>query len=56
LFLFLSYACLLFLVVGLFKPWVMLWWEDTQTRKKIFQVYGLLLVIFYLTYSLLGYL
>ena len=55
LLLFLSYTCMIFLVIGLFKPWVMLWWEDTQNRKKIFQVYGLLAMIFYVVYLALGY-
>jgi len=55
LFLFLSYTCLIFLAIGLYKPWVMLWWEDTQNRKKIFQVYGLLACIFYGAYFVLRY-
>jgi len=56
LLLFLSYTCLAFLSIGLYKPWVMLWWEDTQNRKKIFQVYGLLAIIFFVAYEVLGYL
>ncbi len=28
----------------------MLWWEDTQNRKKVIQVYGLLAVIFAIVY------
>jgi len=56
LLLFLSYTCLVFLLIGLYKPWVMLWWEDTQNRKKIIQVYGLLAVIFFVVYEVLGYL
>jgi len=56
LLLFLSYTCLVFLLIGLYKPWVMLWWEDTQNRKKIIQVYGLLAVIFFAAYEVLGYL
>ena len=39
-FLYLSLAALVCLIAGLFKPWVMLWWEDTQNRKKVFKVYG----------------
>ncbi len=39
-FLFLSAFCLFGLVVGLYKPWVALWWEDVQNRKKVIQLYG----------------
>jgi len=28
------------LVVGLYKPWVVLWWEDKQNRKKVIRLYG----------------
>ena len=52
LLLFLSIACLIFLLIGLFKPWVMLWWEDVQNRRKVIKVYGLLALIFYLAYKL----
>lgn len=55
LFLFLTAACLLFLMAGLYKPWVMLWWEDTQNRKKILQVYGTLMIVFYAFYHLLKF-
>jgi hypothetical protein len=50
LILFLGIACSLFLLIGLMKPWAMLWWEDTQNRKKVIAVYGSLAVIFYLAY------
>ena len=55
LFLFLSAACLLFLLAGLYKPWIMLWWEDVQNRKKVLQVYGTLMVVFYVTYYVLKF-
>jgi hypothetical protein len=41
LFLYVSFTSLLFLMVGLYKPWVMLWWEDVQNRRKVIKVYGL---------------
>lgn len=49
-----SMVCLVFMVIGLFKPWLLLWWEDVQNRKKIIQVYGLLALIFYLAYEIIG--
>lgn len=33
-------ASLLCLIAGLFKPWMMLWWEDRQNRKKVIKLYG----------------
>jgi uncharacterized membrane protein len=49
-FLLLTIACLLFLVIGLFKPWAMLWWEDVQNRRKVIKVYGLAGLLCYATY------
>jgi hypothetical protein len=45
--LYVSFTALAFLVVGMFKPWVMLWWEDVQNRRKVIKVYGLVAVISY---------
>jgi hypothetical protein len=39
-FLYMTVFSLLCLLVGLLRPWVMLWWEDTQNRKKVIKVYG----------------
>lgn len=41
------------LIVGLFKPWVMLWWEDTQNRKKVIRIYGTVAVITFIIYKVL---
>jgi hypothetical protein len=41
-------------VVGLIKPWIMLWWEDTQNRKKVIKLYGTLGLLFLVAYYLLG--
>lgn len=45
LFLFVSFTALLFLIIGLFKPWAMLWWEDVQNRRKVIKVYGLVAAV-----------
>ncbi len=50
----LSGACLISLIIGLFKPWLLLWWEDVQNRKKIILVYGSLSLVFFLIYLVLG--
>lgn len=47
---YMSITCVAFLVIGMWKPWIMLWWEDTQNRRKVIKVYGTLVVIFYLAY------
>lgn len=43
--------CIVLMLIGLYKPWVMLWWEDTQNRKKVINIYGtaglLFLVLYY---------
>lgn len=49
------YVCvtsLLFLVLGLYKPWVMLWWEDVQNRRKVIKLYGSISGITYVAYWL----
>ncbi len=50
MFLLLSVTSVLFLFFGLIKPWLLLWWEDTQNRRKVIKVYGSVAIIFYLIY------
>ncbi len=49
-FLLLAVTCLVFLGVGLYRPWVMLWWEDIQNRRKVVKLYGLLGLVFLTVY------
>jgi hypothetical protein len=49
-FLLMSLASVLFMVVGLFKPWLLLWWEDVQNRRKVIKVYGTIAVLSYMAY------
>jgi hypothetical protein len=53
LILYACFASLLFMIIGLFKPWAMLWWEDVQSRRKIIKVYGSLSAFFALAYFIL---
>lgn len=53
--LFLTLTCLLFLLIGLFRPWAMLWWEDVQNRAKVIKSYGSLAIVFALIYKALDY-
>jgi hypothetical protein len=45
---------LLFLLLGLIRPWIMLWWEDLQNRLKVIKVYGTVAVICFLAYWVMG--
>ena len=47
LFLYLSFTALFFLLIGLFKPWIMLWWEDVQNRRNVIKVYVLAAIVSY---------
>ncbi len=55
LILYLGMASSLFLLLGLYRPWTMLWWEDTQNRKKVILVYGTMMTIFFLAYYVLKF-
>ncbi len=46
---------LLFLIIGLIKPWMMLWWEDEQNRLKVIKSYGSLTVILAIVYYVVRY-
>jgi hypothetical protein len=52
LFLYISITAGLFLLIGLFRPWIMLWWEDVQNRRKVIKLYGSVAVVAYLVYWL----
>lgn len=51
----LTLTSLLFLAIGLVKPWMLLWWEDRQNRRKVIKVYGSVALFFYLLYWLLAF-
>lgn len=53
---YLSLTSLGFLLIGLWRPWVMLWWEDMQNRRKVIKVYGVLAAVFYVAYWILYFL
>lgn len=44
----LSIFSFLLLLTGLYKPWVVLWWEDKQYRMKVIKIYGIAGLITYL--------
>jgi len=50
---FISIAALLFLVLGLFWPWALLWWEDVQNRRKVIRLYGSVACVAYLASCIL---
>ena len=53
LFLYISVTAIVFLIMGLVKPWIMLWWEDVQNRRKVITLYGSIAVLTYLVYWLM---
>ena len=53
--LFLTITSVLFMVIGLFRPWAMLWWEDVQNRGKVLKSYGTLAILFGIAYLVLSY-
>lgn len=55
LILLLSLTSFLFMVLGLIKPWMMLWWEDIQNRKKVIKLYGTSGLFFLIVYVILQY-
>jgi len=48
-----SMLSFVFMAIGLYKPWLMLWWEDTQNRRKIIRVYGTSALFFLLIHLVL---
>lgn len=52
---FLIWTSILFLIIGLFRPWAMLWWEDEQNRMKVIKSYGLLAILMTVVYKALDY-
>lgn len=53
LLLYISVTALIFLLIGLYRPWVMLWWEDVQNRRKVVKLYGGISVVTYMVYFVL---
>jgi hypothetical protein len=39
------YTCLFILIIGIYKPWVALWWMEKQNRKLVLAYYGTSLII-----------
>ncbi len=49
-FLYVTLTATFCLAIGLFQPWIMLWWEDIQNRRRVIKVYGLVAIISYAVY------
>jgi hypothetical protein len=48
--LYISITAFVFLILGLYKPWIMLWWEDVQNRRKVIRLYGSIASVAYLAH------
>ena len=33
------------MLLGLYQPWWVLWWEDVQNRRKVLTLYGSIMII-----------
>ena len=44
----LSILSFIMLIAGLYKPWIVLWWEDRQYRLKVIKLYGITGVVCWL--------
>lgn len=55
LILLISLTSFLFMLLGLIKPWLMLWWEDVQNRRKVIKLYGSSGLVFLILYWILQY-
>ena len=53
LFLGIAITGLLFMIIGLFRPWIMLWWEDVQNRRRVVKLYGTIALVAYLVHWIL---
>lgn len=42
------------IIYGFFKPWVVLWWEPVQTRRRIIKLYGTVFVLTLVVYILIS--
>ena len=51
-----SVAALLLMLIGLYKPWWVLWWEATQNRLKVIKLYVGIAVVSYIISWFLEYL
>ena len=49
-----SVLSVILMLYGLYRPWLMLWWEDRQNRKKVLMVYGGSALLFFVLYELLS--
>ena len=48
--LYIAVTCLIFTMIGFISPVLMLWWEDTQNRKKVLKYYATTGIVAYLTH------
>ena len=47
-----GFICLL---VGLYKPWIMLWWREKQNRRQVINLYGIIVLLSFFIYTTLRF-
>ena len=50
-----AWVSLMFLAIGLYQPWYVLWWRATQNRKMVISLYGTISLIFFLLYNIIKF-
>jgi len=50
-----GYFFFILLLIGLVKPWYLLWWEDTQNRKRIIYIYGSITLFLLVAHFILSF-
>jgi hypothetical protein len=43
-------GCLM--LFGFFKPWIVLWWEPVQTRRRVIRLYGTICLVALIVYAI----
>ena len=43
------------LLVGLYRPWIMLWWREKQNRRQVINLYGIIVLLSFLIYTTLRF-
>jgi hypothetical protein len=38
----------LLMLLGLYKPWTVLWWEHIQNRRKVLMLYGTITLVLWI--------
>jgi hypothetical protein len=49
----LAWLALFTTLVGMYKPWIVLWWVDIKNRKMVLKYYGVAVLVLFVVRSFL---